>query len=356
MLSKHATSTEKDAMKSSKIRKKKQKMKRRATVSLEKAKTNGAFNRLVFENGILKEALKSSRQKLVAQKRQSTSVGQNQHGTSRMNKRNHSQIAKDHLVKHFPSMPQAISGEHLIELSETKFSGTFGTIFVCEYTKLEIKVACKKISREKSTSLDIEAEAKVCHALGGHPYFPYCVGFIAPNCLVMQLLGTYDINGLTVVTLDKAYKRIGKTNLLKAACQLLEAIEYMHNVGLLHNDLKLNNIVLHGTQLDSLKVIDFGKVTLISNPVTYNLNLEEQIRYNAHHSYLAYELRNVPNTKQSVLTDTFSVGYCLKHIGYDCVPFLYETGRKMKAQLPCSRLRISSALSSIKVYVNNNNS
>ena len=125
----------------------------------------------------------------------------------------------------------------------------------------------------------------------------------------------------------------------------------MHAIGILHNDLKLNNIVLHGKQLELLKVIDFGKVTLITSPVTYNLNSEEKMRYNKYHSYLAYELCNVPNAKQSVLTDTYSVGYCLKHIGHDCEQFLLDTGRKMKTPSPSDRLQLQDALSLLKTYL-----
>ncbi len=56
-----------------------------------------------------------------------------------------------------------------------------------------------------------------------------------------------------------------------------------------------------------VKIIDFGKSTLTSKPLLYNLvpGSEEQKKYNRH---LAHELRNNQGSKQTILTDTYSIG------------------------------------------------
>ena len=55
---------------------------------------------------------------------------------------------------------------------------------------------------------------------------------------------------------------------------------------------------------------------------------------------MAEELRNVPRTKESDGTDSYSVGYMLKYIGIgENFRFLVDTGRKMKEK--CVRTRIS---------------
>ena len=57
-------------------------------------------------------------------------------------------------------------------------------------------------------------------------------------------------------------------------------------------------------------LVDFGKATMIECSFTYNVALNDECRnlYNDKHRHLAYELRNVPNTKQSPLTDGYSIG------------------------------------------------
>ena len=65
------------------------------------------------------------------------------------------------------------------------------------------------------------------------------------------------------------------------------------------------------------KVIHFGKVTLIDAPLSYNIGngSKESDKYNKCHWHLAYEIRDIKETIQSVCTDTCLVGYLLKSIG-----------------------------------------
>ena len=98
-----------------------------------------------------------------------------------------------------------------------------------------------------------------------------------------------------------------------------------------------------------MKIIDFGKVTLVTNPVMYDLDESERKTYNIKHRYLAHELRNTPRSPQTVLTDTYSVGYVIKYLGFEhrCDD-LYTIGRKMKSVSVRERMSLSVALSSIK--------
>ena len=78
---------------------------------------------------------------------------------------------------------------------------------------------------------------------------------------------------------------------------------YMHQLGLLHNDIKGNNVIIHRKQV---KIVDFGKVTLIANPQTYDLHESERKLYNVKHRYLAHKLRNTQRSPQPILSDTSS--------------------------------------------------
>ena len=84
----------------------------------------------------------------------------------------------------------------------------------------------------------------------------------------------------------------------------------MHLCGFLHNDIHPGNIMIRDVQY--VKLIDFGKVTLLDDPVTYCIKVgsPKHERYNRIYKHLAYELRNVPGCK----TDIYSLGYCFRRI------------------------------------------
>ena len=210
-------------------------------------------------------------------------------------------------------MPTDLMPDALSFVSATTCSGTFGSVSVAKYSDLKQLVAQKEISMTRSSELDILAEVKISHASAGHRLFPYCYGFVQPNIIVYQLLGSYKDNVLNVMTLDKIMvMNKSESYLVKIASQLVEGIQFMHHMQILHNDVKANNLIVYGRELDLLKIIDFGKCTLVSNPEVYNLKEDQRSMYNKKYRYLAYELRNNSHAKQTFSSDAYSVGYVLK--------------------------------------------
>ena len=65
-----------------------------------------------------------------------------------------------------------------------------------------------------------------------------------------------------------------------------------------------------------VKLIDFGKATLLSDPVRYDIKAgsEKQRKYNTFHCHLAYELRNIPGSYESFATDVYTLGYNLNKV------------------------------------------
>ena len=143
---------------------------------------------------------------------------------------------------------------------------------------------------------------------------------------------------------------IGLKGCLMYSLDLINALLHMHSLGILHNDLHYNNIMIHPVSRN-LKVIDFGKATLKTCPMVYNITpgSEKQDRYNKYHRHLAYELRNVPGSCQSELTDTYSIGYVIKYIGhYENIKGLFDIGRCLKAPNPENRTTFMNAMKRIK--------
>ena len=88
------------------------------------------------------------------------------------------------------------------------------------------------------------------------------------------------------------------------------AVKYMHDKGILHNDLHPRNILIRDNQY--IKIEDFGKATLMENPVVYNMapGSKKHSMFNERHFHLAHELRNVPRSAQSSKTDIiYTLGY-----------------------------------------------
>ena len=125
---------------------------------------------------------------------------------------------------------------------------------------------------------------------------------------------------------------------------LLNAVLYMHNKNILHNDIKADNVMVGDKRT---VLIDFGKATMIKFPLTYNIALNDDYRnlYNSKYRHLAHELRNVPATKQSPSTDGYSVGYMMKHVGA-VIPYdpIIEIGRMLKRQDVNNRISLKNAL------------
>ena len=58
-------------------------------------------------------------------------------------------------------------------------------------------------------------------------------------------------------------KRFSEQDASEFIKTLLEALDYLHSKGIVHRDLKLNNIMFDG---DCLKLIDFGESEFIHDP------------------------------------------------------------------------------------------
>ena len=102
----------------------------------------------------------------------------------------------------------------------------------------------------------------------------------------------------------------------------------------------------------AVKIIHFGKSTLLSNPLKYSLNYAERMKYNKYHRHLAYELRNETNIYQSVSTDTYSIGYMFQLVGaFEKFDFFENEGKQMKSRSPIRRMSIDAADKELKKFI-----
>ena len=196
-------------------------------------------------------------------------------------------------------------------------SGTFGSTYPVNFCKLSgMVVVAKEIDTKLSTPLEISVEAKVGHLLSGHTNFPFVFGFVNPNIILMQNLGELTEHGEFSVNTVHDYLYSGTPLLpsdwLSISNQILCAISEMHELQILHNDIKSNNIIIHRNKTPF--IIDFGKATAVQCPSKYNLSNSQKGKYKRKYPHLAPDLVD-GLCAQSVLTDTYSIGFLFSQIG-----------------------------------------
>ena len=126
------------------------------------------------------------------------------------------------------------------------------------------------------------------------------------------------INVLKSVTLFLLYENVRSISFSPQQCSdmlvsLCSGVQYIHISEFLHNDLKLDNVVLGNSVSGKLKpyIIDFGKACPVTKGRTYSLINAEINIYKKEHPQVAPDLRD-GLVRQSISTDIFSLGRIMK--------------------------------------------
>jgi len=199
----------------------------------------------------------------------------------------------------------------ILERSALKLgSGSFGNVYSAKIKTLDLEVAVKT-----SKKASLETEGRVYQALSGNLNFLHFFGMCG-NTLVLERVCTDDNLSSTLDYMLSNKVELHSATLYSISGGIVNGIIKMHGLSLLHNDIKENNILIKQGAFGQFtpKVFDFGKVTHQKAPLVYELEKEQSERYNKLYRHLAPELRNGKGSRQSMLTDAYSVGRVLKQI------------------------------------------
>lgn len=200
--------------------------------------------------------------------------------------------------------------------------GVFG---ICKMSHLQGTAVCVKQIKDTHTSqLALLHEAAILSILSHHSLC-WLIGVqvkSVPNELVIPF---YSINGTVVELYDLLFKKEKEvivdyfTNQMmqlpfwiSVLLDLADGIQYVHNLNLVHRDLKTDNVVFYKYTSNMVRpvIIDFGKCHQIT---LYQLTEDEQMKYRKKYPHIAPDLIN-GSTIPTPLTDIYSYGRIMKYI------------------------------------------
>ncbi len=159
-----------------------------------------------------------------------------------------------------PSIGDVLDGK--FRITDVLGSGGMGCVYLAEHTALKRQVALKLLHPEvegiDEVSLRFEREA---FAIGRIDH-PNCVGVsdfgrLEDGSLYMVL---EVLDGVSLLELLVRERRIGWERALHIARHVLSALACAHDVGIVHRDVKPENVILveEDGDLDFAKILDFG--------------------------------------------------------------------------------------------------
>ena len=224
-------------------------------------------------------------------------------------------------------------GVRIISKKDIKFAAnTFhvsigkGVFGKCLFTRLGPLDVCLKIFNEESSSSHFNNEvsmlSKCCHA-----NLPWLFG-VSDGAINIIVLSYISFRGSAVNLFEAIYDTDAEHCLTGCAWKKIlfgtaSALVYLLNCGILHNDIKLDNIVIKSLPNDVL--IDFGKSCMLKNGRKYHLSTAMQSEYLVKHPQIPPDVVKGQNF-QSHASDIYAFGRVIKTVNENKmkIPYLHS--------------------------------
>lgn len=187
---------------------------------------------------------------------------------------------------------------------ESLGEGSFGKCRAATYNEHEVCV--KIMKRGVMDEAHLLQEGRLLTKLD-HQHIPHCFGVCRSKLMLVMSLHT--VKGKPLALDAVCGPVMENRNGIKYLYQVSTALTYIHKQGYIHNDIKGNNIILDGREIEDIRaiLIDFGKACHQTKAKRYQLTEEEQQQYKEHHPQIAPDLRDGREV-QNVKTDVFALG------------------------------------------------
>jgi tRNA A-37 threonylcarbamoyl transferase component Bud32 len=185
--------------------------------------------------------------------------------------------------------------------------GAFSEVYRCIHNRTNKSFAIKIMNKNNLINLNsydnVKEELHILNILklGNHPNIITIKDIYEDDINVYVITEYIESGDLLEIVIGKP--RLSEQNIIKILKQMLNSLEYLHNFGYIHRDIKLENIL---SDLDyNIKLTDFG--------LSKNLFTEDITLMSGTLPYVAPEI--ISGKKQTGLIDVWSLGICM-HILY----------------------------------------
>ncbi|MFW5856668.1 MAG: serine/threonine-protein kinase [Planctomycetota bacterium] len=203
------------------------------------------------------------------------------------------------------------------EILEELGKGGMGTVYKGIHTAsgkaVAIKVLAPRLARQKDFLKRFHREARVAIELD-HPNIVkgFDEGAVGrTHYFVMEF-----VEGKGAERVLKKRKRFGERRAMDIARQTARAVQYAHERGMVHRDIKPDNIIL--TRGGGVKLADYGLVKLADDASTLGLTASGQIMGTPH--YLSPE-QAAGERDIDIRSDIYSLGATLYHMLAGTTPY-----------------------------------
>ncbi|KAG0350024.1 Protein NSP-INTERACTING KINASE 2, partial [Gamsiella multidivaricata] len=171
-------------------------------------------------------------------------------------------------------------------------NGAFGEVYW--WNRDGTMMAVKRLRTADGDDCDIKMEAKIVSLLA-HRHIIQCYG-VELDDLYAYIITDYAAGG----SLTKAIPRLDWSNKRRIVAEVARGLGYLHSMGIIHKDIKGDNILL--TEHDEVRLCDFGLASVINSAVSVS-----KYGQMGTPGYAAPELMST-NPKFSDKSDVFALG------------------------------------------------
>ena len=232
-------------------------------------------------------------------------------------------------------------------------SGRFGTCLEMVYK--DMYTVCTKCF-QASTGLDaIKSEAAYLLLLSNE-YTPHCFGICKEKRAIIMsyiTLSGKPVNFHNLLTMTPEGVDLTSHLAFQLLLDISKGLQFIHDSGILHNDLKLDNVVFGSSITKPLRayIVDFGKACSVRNGKTYQLLPEDKALYKKEHTQIAPDLRD-GHTAQSQATDIYSLGRVIKKANQTVIHSeeVVTFTKEVMSYYSCNRPSISHIISRLETF------
>ena len=212
-------------------------------------------------------------------------------------------------------------------------SGSFGQIFECLRLKDKKKFAAK-LEPQRARFPQLVFEARLYNALSGSINIGKVrwYGSESPNNVLVL-----DLYGKSLENLHAAFNRMSLKTVLMIIDQMLTAIEWVHEKGFIHRDIKPDNFMFgRDERQNQLFIIDFGLSKRYRDYKTF-----EHIKFTTNKSLTGTarycSVNALRGCEQSRRDDMEALGFVWIYLLKGCLPWmnLQAIGKKQKYEVIC---------------------